>query len=60
MFLQIHRKIIMVSWYGVFILQNQKLTAQQSKSYPKNPKHSNTQKFAVITLNFEQSGFTIE
>ena len=29
-------------------------------NYCKNPKNSYTEKFAVITLKFEQGGFTIE
>ena len=35
-------------------------TYQQGMSYRKNPKISDTRKFAVITLKVEQDGFSLE
>ena len=32
----------------------------QTVIYRKNPKNSDIQKFAIITLKFEQDGFTAE
>ena len=40
--------------------QKECLQLLQCGNYNKNPKISDTPKFAVITLNFEQDGFTKE
>ena len=44
----------------VYALNINSPVASRIYSYRKNPKISDTLKFAVITLNFEQDGFTKE
>ena len=36
------------------------MQVQKVKEASKTPKNSDTQKFAVITLNFEEGGFSVE
>ena len=44
----------------IYALNINSPVASRIYSYRKNPKISDTLKFAVITLNFEQDGFTKE